>query len=152
MKMTLNTQNLFFTKRKAIELVVLLFFSIFLYYIWAESSSVVFFVTGFLWNWSASQKIDYAFKKNGYRFSFLKMIYNLEFLFCYPFKKLPSFFLIVPRSIPAFLFFFGVNNFFGAGLNVIPVMIGSFLYELIQLDKILFNEPVKDHLPEIPKE
>jgi hypothetical protein len=125
-------------KRRLFELLALFVFSLAAFAVFQDGKQVVFFVTGFIWNWSAYQRLDYVFEKPKYRLSFLKMVYNLHYLFQYPLKKFPLPFRILARTLPCGLFLLGLNHFFDSKLNVLASFAGSFLFELFQFD-LFFN-------------
>jgi hypothetical protein len=149
-------ENFFSTKRKLYEILVLFFFSVGLTFLWHDYASILFFAMGFIWNWSASQKVDYVLNNKRYRFSFLKMVYNLQFLFLYPLKNFHPAFGIIAKILPAGLFWWMIVYFANSHLPVLPTFIGSLVYELIQLDSLLIKDsdalPVVDNIPELPKD
>jgi hypothetical protein len=127
------------SKRKLIELGLLLGFGLILFFIWPGLEAVMLFTLGYVWNWTASQDLSAFFQGRAYRFSLLKMVVNLNFLFVLPFKKLPSITHIIPKSLPAGLFWFLVIIFAGSEMPWWATFIGSFVFELTQLDKIIFG-------------
>lgn len=125
------------SRRKLFELLIMLGLGLGLYFVWASAAYVSLFFVGFIWNWSASQNVAIIQESRNYRFSFMKMIYNLQ----RPLEKLPRYIAIPARCLPAGLFWWLVILFADSSLPFWPVIIGSLVYELIQLDSILIRKP-----------
>ncbi len=144
------------SRRKLIEVALLVLIVLLFLFFGADYISISFFVTGYFWNWAVSQKVDYVLTSKTYKFSFFRMVYNLDRIVSFPFLKLHSLFRIIPKSLPCGLFILGLNNFLSSDLSVLPAFLGSFVYELINLESILnasnIVPKVEDLPPEIPKD
>lgn len=119
--------------RKLFELMIMLGFALGLYFVWESAAYVSMFCVGFIWNWSASQNVVIVQEGRNYRFSFMKMIYNLH----RPLERLPKYLSFPAKILPAGLFWWLVIIFADSNLPFWPVMVGSLVFELLQLDALL---------------
>jgi hypothetical protein len=129
-------------KRKVVELAVMLGLCGILWFIWGSFSWAALFSLGYIWNWAASQEVSYVSENRRYRFSFLKMVYNLHKIFLKPFQKWPPIFKFFPKLLPAGLFWLLMLQFAESELPWWPVFLGSLVYELFQLDTLLIKNEV----------
>lgn len=139
----MNLQKQFLVhKRKLLELLVLLVVDLVLVFLW-DLGPLMLLNLGFIWNWSASQELDYVMDNRRYRFSLIKMVYNLNWLVTYPVRRynLHPALGIVPKSLPAGLFWWTVIRFASSKLPLWPVFLGSFIFELTQLDLLFMRTP-----------
>ena len=128
------------SKRKMIELLVLLGFNIVFYLLWSSFDVIALFSLGFIWNWVASQNLDLIFENRPrYRFSMLRTVLNLQSLFLKPFEKSPAFVKFFIRIVPAGVFWFAVIYFNDSQMPWWMVFLGSFAFEIIQLDSKIFK-------------
>jgi hypothetical protein len=137
--------------RKRYELLILLILDFGLYFVWNRWETLVLFSLGYIWNWAASQSLGYVLENRRYRFSLIKMVYNLQNLILVPFKKFHPIIKILPKSLPAGLFWFLILHFANSELPWWPIFIGSFVYEIIQFDALLIKQH-HDDLPPLPKD
>lgn len=121
-------------KRKFIDLIVLIIIDIVFYFLWSSFNVVMLFSLGYIWNWVASQDLSLLFENRRYRFSMLKVVTNLQSLVLKPFQKFPVWTHVIPKSVPAGLFWFLVIYFNDAEMPWWMTFIGSLTYEVSQLD------------------
>ena len=134
------------TQRKMIELLLLLVLDVILYFVWPSFPAIMLFTLGYIWNWTASQNLDVFFQNGRYRFSMLKMVVNLQTLILKPFQKFPEFLKIIPKSLPAGLFWFLVIQFTDSTMPWWATFLGSFVFELTQYETYLNRVP-KENIP-----
>jgi hypothetical protein len=127
------------SQRKMYELLLLFILDTILYFIWPSFEAVILFTLGFIWNWTASQNLDLFFENGRYRFSMLKMVVNLQKIILKPFKRFPEILKIIPRSLPAGLFWWLVIWFAGSEMPWWATFLGSFVFELTQFEVYLPN-------------
>ncbi len=127
-------------KRKAAELVVLIFLDLIFYFTLGSFDFVILFSLGFIWNWAASQEQEISLKNpRKYKFSTLKTVFNLQGLFLKPFVNLPSAVRFLVRVLPAGTFWFAVIYFNESQMPWWAVYLGSLTLELLVLDKKLLQ-------------
>jgi hypothetical protein len=128
------------TKKKLIEIGVLLAFDIVFYFLWSNMDAVVLFSMGYVWNWVASQDLSLLFENKRYRFSMIKMVNNLQNLAVKPFLKFPFWVHSLVRVLPAGLFWWMVIYFNDSTMPWWMTFVGSFAYEVVQLESLLFKK------------
>ncbi len=127
-------------KRKAVELLVLIFLNLIFYFVLDSFDFVVLFSLGFIWNWAASQEQNISLKNpRKYKFSTLKTVFNLQNLFLGPFAKLPPAVKFVVRILPAGTFWFAVIYFNESQMPWWAVFLGSLALELLLLETKLLQ-------------
>jgi hypothetical protein len=130
----------FISKRKTLELGVMILLDGLFYLLWDSFDFVILFSLGFIWNWVASQEATITLNNaRRYRFSTLKTVFNLQNLFLRPFATMPTAVKIIVRSIPAGIFWSGVILFNESQMPWWAVFIGSLTLELVQLETKLFK-------------
>ena len=128
------------SKRKTLELGILIFLDIIFYILWDSFDFVILFSLGFVWNWVASQEQSIILDNNRrYRFSTLKTVFNLQKLFLRPIKRMPKFVHFIARILPAGLFWSAVILFNESPMPWWAVFLGSLTVELILLETKLFQ-------------
>lgn len=128
------------SKRKTLELGILLLLDIVFYVLWNSFDFVILFSLGFIWNWVASQEQSIILENNRrYRFSTLKTVFNLQKLFLRPIKRMPKFVHFIARILPAGLFWSAVILFNESPMPWWAVFLGSLTVELILLETKLFH-------------
>jgi hypothetical protein len=127
------------SRRKLIELFVLLGLNILFYLLWGSWDFIIMFSLGFIWNWAASQDMNQLFENRRYRFSTLKTVFNLQQLILKPLHKTPGVVKFFARILPAGIFWFAVIIFNDADMPWWGVFIGSFTLELILLESHFFK-------------
>lgn len=132
-------KTLLISKRKTVELAVLLFLDIVFYFLWGSLSFVILFTLGFIWNWVASQDVSSLLENKRYRFSTLKTVINLQNLILKPLGRAPEFIKFFARILPAGIFWWAVIYFNEADMPWWAVFIGSFVAELVQIENKLFK-------------
>jgi hypothetical protein len=126
-------------KRKFIQLGLLVFLDALFWFLWGSWDVVVLFSLGFIWNWTAAQDLESIISSKKYRFSTLKIIFNLQHLILKPFKNSHEAIRFFLRIIPAGLFWVGVMYFNESQLPWWSVFMGSFFLEVFELDKKLIE-------------
>lgn len=127
-------------KRKAVELLVLIFLGLVFYFTLRSFDFVILFSLGFIWNWAASQEQQINLKNpRKYKFSTLKTVFNLQNLFLRPFAKLPGSIKFIARILPAGTFWFAVIYFNESQMPWWAVYFGSFALELLVLETKLLK-------------
>lgn len=137
--------NFFISKRKTLELGVMILLDGIFYLLWDSFDFVMLFSLGFIWNWVASQEASITLNNTRrYRFSTLKTVFNLQNLFLRPVATMPLVVKIIVRSLPAGIFWSAVILFNESQMPWWAVFIGSLTLELVQLETKLFKakEPV----------
>lgn len=135
------------TKKKLIELGLLLGINCVLFFIWPSLEAIILFTYGFIWNWTASQNLDLILDNKRYRFSMLKMVHNLQVLILKPFKRLPEFVKVIPRILPAGLFWGLVVVFTDSDMPWTITFLGSFVFELTQIESYFKKTPPLEETP-----
>lgn len=150
LKMYTQMRPFLTTKRKLYELLVLLGLNLGLYFVFQSWAALMLFNLGFVWNWAASQPLSYVLENSRYRFSLMKMVYNLHSIVQLPFKKLHPLVSIFPRILPAGLFWYLVIHFAESTVPVWPTFLGSLFFELTQLDAYFVKKapPITESMPE----
>ena len=129
----------FITKRRFVELIVLLLLDGVFYLLWQSFDFVILFSLGFIWNWVAVQEKEISFDNTRrYRFSTIKTVFNLQNLFLKPFSKMPETFKLIIKCLPAGLFWSAVILFNESLMPWWAVFLGSLCFELVLLEKKLF--------------
>ena len=132
--------NFFISKRKTLELGVMILLDGIFYLLWDSFDFVMLFSLGFIWNWVASQEAMITLNNpRRYRFSTLKTVFNLQNLFLRPFITMPNAVKMIVRSLPAGTFWSAVILFNESHMPWWAVFIGSFSLELLQLERKLFK-------------
>lgn len=137
--------NFFITKRKTLELGVMILLDGIFYLLWDSFDFVMLFSLGFIWNWVASQEASITLNNTRrYRFSTLRTVFNLQNLFLRPVATMPMAVKIFMRSLPAGIFWSAVILFNESQMPWWAVFIGSLSLELVQLETKLFKakEPI----------
>jgi len=129
------------SKKKLLELLFLGVGLIVILIVWPSVDTAMLFCLGFIWNWTASQEILYAFDNRKYRFSLLKMVFTLQSLFIFPFKNLPEITKLIPRILPAGIFWCLVIWFVQAQMPWWTTFIGSLVFELTQIQRYVQVRP-----------
>lgn len=127
------------TRRKLIELGLLPGFVVALYFV-SNLETAFLFSLGYVWNWTASQDMSMFFEGRKYRFSLLKMVFNLQHLFLIPFRKFHPLVQIPAKILPAGLFWVLVIIFADSKMPWWATFVGSFVFELTQLDGLLIKK------------
>jgi hypothetical protein len=128
------------SKRKTLELGVLILLDILFFILWDSWDFVILFSLGFIWNWVASQEKNIILDGNRrYRFSTLKTVFNLQKLFLRPLGKMPEAVKFIARILPAGLFWSGVILFNESPMPWWAVFLGSLTIELVLLETKLFQ-------------
>jgi len=128
------------SKRKLLELGILILLDILFYILWDSFDFIILFSLGFIWNWVASQEDSIILDNNRrYRFSTLKTVFNLQKLFLRPLKKAPRIFQFVARILPAGIFWSAVIAFNESPMPWWAVFLGSLTVELILLETKLYH-------------
>lgn len=140
-------------KRKMIEFFILPVLLLIFWFIYSSPEAISLFAFGYIWNWSASNDLEFLFQNKRYRMSTLKTVVNIQNLILKPFRNTPMLLQRLIRVLPAGIFWtlvIFVNE------SVMPwwaTFAGSFVFELIQFEgDILNRHKNKDEVPEIPKE
>lgn len=129
------------TKKKMLELLVLVFLVAVFYFIW-PLEVVMLFALGFVWNWAASQHLEYV-DSHRYRYSMLRLITSLQFWVTRPVKNLPGPVKILPRSLPAGFFWCVVIFFTDSNMPWWSTFLGSFVFELTQFETYFSRRKVE---------
>ena len=126
-------------KRKFIQLGLMLLLDLLFFFLWDSWDIVVLFSLGFIWNWTAAQNLEEIISTKRYRFSTLKIIFNLQKLILKPFQNSHEAIRFIFKIIPAGLFWVGVMYFNDSKLPWWSVFMGSFFLEVFELDKKLIQ-------------
>jgi hypothetical protein len=128
------------SRRKMIDIAIMLVLNLIFYFLWQSFDVVALFSLGYIWNWVGSQDLAYMFENKRYRFSMLKVVFNLQHLFLKPFKKFPQWFQVIVRTLPAGIFWSMVIFFNDSEMPWWMTFIGSIVYELTQMDALIFKK------------
>ncbi len=120
------------TRRKTIELGVLLVLGAGFYLLWPGPEGVVLFSFGYVWNWVGSQDLQGILENKRYRFSMLKLVVNLQKIFQRPVAGAPEAVKIPVRILPAGLFWLMVITFNESTMPWWSTFLGSLCFELVQ--------------------
>jgi hypothetical protein len=132
--------NFFISKRRTLELGVMILLDGIFYLLWDSFDFVMLFSLGFIWNWVASQEATITFNNTRrYRFSTLKTVFNLQNLAVRPFATMPNFVKMFVRCLPAGIFWAAVILFNESRMPWWAVFMGSLTLELVQLETKLFK-------------
>ncbi len=131
-------------RRRSMELLGLLLLDLIIYFIWSSWPMVTLFSLGFIWNWVASQDLQLLFENRRYRFSMLKMVMNLQFLFLKPFENFPAWVKWIVRTLPAGMFWSMVIFFNDSSMPWWATYLGSLVFEIIQLEITTFSKRHKE--------
>jgi hypothetical protein len=126
-------------KRKLIELVIMMILAGVFYVIYPEMDSLVLFLFGFIWNWSASNDLSVIFENRRNRMSMLKLVVNLQNLFLKPFSRAPEIIKKIVKVFPAGIFWFLVIYINNSEMPWWSTFIGSIAFELLQFELDFFN-------------
>lgn len=122
------------SKRKFFDLLILLLLNVVLYFLWSSPDILVLFNLGFIWNWVASQDMSAFFDHKRYRFSMLKLVFNLQSLFLKPFGKFPNGVKRIVGILPIGIFWGLVIIFNNSRMPWWATFLGSATFELIQIE------------------
>lgn len=121
-------------RRKLIDLAILVVMDVLFYFLWHDLNLIILFTFGFVWNWCASQDLSLLFENRRNRYSTLRTVVNLQQLFLKPFKKFPTWVQFFPKILPAGIFWGVVILFNGSTVPWWAPFLGSFVFELVQLE------------------
>ena len=130
------------SRRKLIEIGVLLILDLVFYFIWNSPDAVVLFSLGYVWNWTDSQDLSLLLENKRYRFSLLKMIKNLQTLIVKPFLRFPFWVHSIVRVFPAGVFWWMVIYFNDSVMPWWMTFLGSLTYEIIRLEERFVKKEV----------
>jgi branched-subunit amino acid transport protein AzlD len=130
----------FSSKRKMIEILVLLIINLFTYVLWSDGKFVALFSLGFVWNWVASQDLQLILENRRYRLSLLRVVCGTHMIIQKPFMSAPEVVKILLRVLPAGLFWMIIIYFNDSSMPWWAVFIGSLIYELISLEMKFFHK------------
>ncbi|WP_408098608.1 hypothetical protein ACJVC5_06775 [Peredibacter sp. HCB2-198] len=133
-------QTFLIPRRKIIELCLLPLFLLVIYFIWSSFEVMSLFAFGYVWNWAASNDLTALFENKRYRMSMLKMVVNLQNLILKPFGWAPELVKRVVRVLPAGIFWSLVIYFNESHMPWWATFLGSFVFELLQLEISLFKK------------
>lgn len=128
------------TKRKMLDLLVLLVIDLVVYFVWDSFEIISLLSFGFIWNWVASQDLTPLLEHRRYRFSMVKLVKNLQHLVLKPFKDLPFWFQRIVSILPAGLFWSLVIYFNDSDMPWWATFVGSLTYEIIQIESYYFHK------------
>jgi hypothetical protein len=132
--------NSFFPPRKKLlELLLLIAGALVLYFFYSDWDAVGLFVFGFIWNWSASNDLRSIQENKRYRFSLIKLVSTIQVLALRPFEKAPEAVKCLIRVFPAGLFWLLVIMINESTMPWWSTFLGSLLYEVWNLEQILFK-------------
>lgn len=120
------------TKRKMLELLILLGLVILTSFLW-PLEVVMLFVLGYIWNWTASQQLAFA-ESHRYRYSMIRMIGSFQNWAVKPIQHFPEPLKLIPRALPAGLFWCVVIFFTQSAMPWWATFLGSLVFELTQFD------------------
>lgn len=128
------------SKRKLVDLVVLLILASVLGFLQGYESAALFSF-GFLWNWVASNDLEQYMEGRRYRYTMLRFVLNLQTMILSPafIKKLPEILKVFIRSLPAGIFWSAVIIVQESDLPLWAVFLGSFIFEISQWE-VLFKK------------
>jgi hypothetical protein len=129
------------SKRKLIELVILVVLAGIFYIFYPKIEGVILFVFGFIWNWCASIELDPIYENRRYRFSMLTTVRNIQKLFLKPFLKLPVFVQRIVKVFPAGIFWWMVVYINQSDMPWWAPFLGSASFEILQIELKM----IKDH-------
>jgi hypothetical protein len=128
------------SKRKIVEIIVLIAFDALFYFLWGSWDFVILFSFGFVWNWVAAQESEVSYgNTRRYRFSTLKTVFNLQNLALKPFQKFPIPVHILVKILPAGIFWSAVILFNESDMPYWAVFLGSLAFELMNLESLFLN-------------
>jgi hypothetical protein len=128
------------SKRKIVEIIVLIVFDALFYFLWGSWDFVILFSFGFVWNWVAAQESEVSYgNTRRYRFSTLKTVFNLQNLALKPFQKFPIPVQILVKMLPAGIFWSAVILFNESDMPYWAVFLGSLAFELMNLESLFLN-------------
>ncbi len=128
------------TKRKLLDLIVLLILGIAVFFLQGFDATFLFSF-GFIWNWSASQDLSRLMEGKSYQYTMLKLVLSSQALIVSPafVQRSPEIVKLILRSLPAGLFWWGVMWFMGSELPFWATFMGSFAFEISQWE-VLFRK------------
>lgn len=134
------------SKRKLLDLVILLVLDLVCYLLWGSLEFVVLFTLGYIWNWVTSQNLDVLFENRRFKFSTLSIIISFQNLFLKPLQRFPFWIQWIGRLFPAGIFWSMVIIFNDASMPWWGTFVGSLVFELAQLEIKMFKKE-KEILP-----
>lgn len=133
-------KNFFIPRKKVIELTILPVFLGILYLIYPKIEGLSLFAFGFIWNWTASNNLEVLFENRRYRISMLKLVVNFQNLVLKPFQRAPELVKRFIKIFPAGIFWSIVIHLNESTMPWWATFLGSFIFELIQLEMSLFKQ------------
>lgn len=121
------------SRRRMFDLLILLVLNVVFYFLWSSLDFNALFTLGFVWNWVASQDMSHFFEIKRYRFSTLRLVFNLQTLILKPFDKAPHWVKWGLNILPAGIFWFLVIYFNDSQMPWWATFLGSLTFELEQL-------------------
>ncbi len=130
------------TKRKLLDLIVLLILATAVYFL-QDFDSALLFSFGFIWNWAASQDLSQVMEGKRYQYTMLKLVLSSQAWIVSPgiVQRSPEIIKLILRSLPAGLFWWAVIWFMGSELPFWATFLGSFAFEITQWE-VLFRKKV----------
>lgn len=122
------------SRRKLFELLILLVLNLIIFFFWSSLEVISLFSFGFIWNWVASQELHNLIDNRRYRFSMVKLVKDLQSMILRPLERAPGFVKWFAKILPAGAFWSLVIYFNQSDMPWWATFLGSFTYELIQLE------------------
>lgn len=120
------------TKRKLLDLLILLVANTALFFIWESWEIITLFSFGFIWNWVAAHDLNFVRDNPRYRFSMVKLVFNLQTMVQRPLPKAPGLVKKILGIFPAGIFWSLIIFSNDAAMPWWATFLGSLFFEIVQ--------------------
>ncbi len=122
------------SRRKLGELLISVAVAGVFYFFYPSADAVVLFVSGFVWNWSASIDPGPLFENRRLRFSMLSTVIGLQRFVLKPFETAPALLRRFVAVFPAGTFWWIVALINDSAMPWWFTFLGSLTFELLQIE------------------
>lgn len=127
------------SKRKKIELLLVLPFAFLVYFFASDLNSIVLFLFGYIWNWVNSIELNEIYNEKRYRFSLIRFIRSIQSIILKPFRRFPSIIQKVIGIFPAGVFWFLVIYIYESQVPWWAPFLGSLIFEIVSFEVSMFQ-------------
>lgn len=130
------------TKRRFYELLGLLVIDVILYLL-LDWDFAILFGFGFIWNWVSAQDITPMLTDRRFKYSMLRLVSSFQALTQRFVSNAPKFVKIFMKCLPAGIFWSMVILFNESEMPWYMTFVGSFAFELLQIEIEFFHQREK---------
>jgi hypothetical protein len=134
-------------KKTMIELGVLFPLLGVFYIFYPQKEGIALFISGYIWNWAATQEMGPMYENRQYRYSMLSTIRNIQHVILKPFRAFPVIFQRLMSVFPAGIFWAMIIHMNQSEMPWWATFLGSLAFEVLQIEfKFIQSHKGKDLL------